>query len=78
MVFDDAEIARIFAVFFAVDAAPKHDQRRVPDLRLQRKILGLHSTVFSDAIMRTQHLSTKIITKKPENARNCEDWAKLL
>ena len=48
MVFDDAEIAMILAVFFAVDAAQKHAKRRVPDLRLQGKILGLHSTVFSD------------------------------
>jgi hypothetical protein len=37
------------AVFFAVDAAQKHDNRRVPDLRPQRKVLGLHSAVFSNA-----------------------------
>ena len=48
MVFYDAEIAMILAVFFAVDAAQKHAKRRVPGLRLQGKILGLHSTVFSD------------------------------
>ena len=47
MVFDDAEVAMIFAVFVAVDTAQKHDKRK-PDLRPQRKVLGLHSTVFSD------------------------------
>src|SRR5258708_6390575 len=46
MVFNDAEVAMILAVFVAVDAAQKHDKRRVPDLRPQGKVLGLHSPVF--------------------------------
>jgi hypothetical protein len=25
--------------------------------------------------MTTQHLSTRMIAKKPKNARNCEGWA---
>ena len=78
MVFNDGEIAMTFAVCFAVDAAQKHDKRRVPDLRLQRKILGLPSTVFSDAHNENATLKHENHHKKPENARNCEDWAKLL
>ena len=27
-------------------------------------------------MMTTQHLSTRMIAKKPKNARNCEGWAK--
>ena len=61
MVFYDAEIAMILAVFFAVDAAQKHAKRRVPGLRLQGKILGLHSTVFSDAHDENATLSTRMI-----------------
>ena len=29
-------------------------------------------------MMKTQDLNTKIITKKPESARNCESWVKRL
>jgi hypothetical protein len=38
----------ILAVFFAMDAAQKHADCRLPELRGQGKILGLHSTVFSE------------------------------
>jgi hypothetical protein len=77
MVFYDAEIAMILAVFFAVDAAQKHAKRRVPGLRLQGKILGLHSTVFSDAHDENATLKQENDRKKPKNARNCEGWARV-
>src|ERR1700722_7106438 len=77
MVFYDAEIAMILAVFFAVDAAQKHAKRRVPGLRLPGKILGLHSTVFSDAHDENATLKHENDRKKPKNARNCEGWARV-
>jgi hypothetical protein len=66
MVFNDAEVAMILAVFVAVDAAQKHDKRRVPDLRPQGKILGLHSTVFSDAHDENARLKHENHHKKAE------------
>jgi hypothetical protein len=49
LVFYNAEVAMILAVFFAMDAAQKHADCRLPELRRQRKTLGLHSTVFSES-----------------------------
>ncbi len=66
MVFYDAEVAMILAVFFAVDAAQKHDNRRVPDLRPQRKVLGLHSAVFSNANDENARLKHEDHHKKAE------------
>jgi hypothetical protein len=43
MVFDDAEVAMIFAVFVAVDTAQKHDKRK-PDLRPQKE--GTWSSLY--------------------------------
>jgi hypothetical protein len=60
-----------------VDAAQKHAKRRVPGLRLQGKILGLHSTVFSDAHDENATLKQENDRKKPKNARNCEGWARV-
>src|ERR1035441_9494321 len=37
MVFYDAEIAMIFAVFFAIVAAQKHADRRLPEVRGRRE-----------------------------------------
>jgi hypothetical protein len=37
MVFYDAEVAMIFAVFFAMDAAQKHADCRLPELQGQRE-----------------------------------------
>jgi hypothetical protein len=75
MVFDDAEVAMILAVFVALDAPQKHDKRRVPDLRPQGKVLGLHSTVFSESDHENTRLHNKNQSKKPKNVRNCESWA---
>jgi hypothetical protein len=47
LVFYNAEVAMILAVFFAMDAAQKHADSRLPELWPRRKTLGLHSTVFS-------------------------------
>src|ERR1035437_10351792 len=76
MVFYDAEVAMILAVFLAVDAAQKHDNRRVPDLRPQRKVLGHHSTVFSNANDENARLKHENHHKKLKNVRNCESWAR--
>src|SRR5208337_4742938 len=37
MVFYDAEVAMIFAVFFAMDAAQKHANDRLPEVRCRRE-----------------------------------------
>jgi hypothetical protein len=66
MVFNDAEVAMFLAVFVAVDAAQKHDKRRVPDLRPQGKVLGLHSPVFSDAHDENARLKHENHHKKAE------------
>jgi hypothetical protein len=66
MVFYDAEVAMILAVFLAVDAAQKHDKCRVPDLRPQRKVLGLHSAAFSNANAENARLKHENHHKKAE------------
>jgi len=48
MIFYNAEVAVIFTVFYAMDAAQKHADGSVPEIHGQRKTVGLHSTVFSE------------------------------
>jgi hypothetical protein len=38
----------ILAVFFAIVAAQKHADCRLPEVDVEGKVLGLHSAVFSE------------------------------
>ncbi len=50
----------------------KHDKRRVQISDPKGRYLVFTLLFFQMPIMKTQDLNTKIITKKPKNARNCE------
>jgi hypothetical protein len=49
-----------------MDAAQKHADCRLPELRRQRKTLGLHSTVFSESNAENTPLNNKNQGKKAE------------
>jgi hypothetical protein len=44
---------------------------------VEGKVLGLHSTVFSESANENTRLNNKNQGKKPKNVRNCESWASL-
>jgi hypothetical protein len=69
MVFYDAEIAMILAVFFAVDAAQKHAKRALPDPAPRENTWSSTLPSFQIPMMTTQHLSTRMIAKKTEKCR---------
>jgi hypothetical protein len=59
MVFDDAEEAMILAVIFAIVAAQKHVECRVPELRRRTEDTGSPLYRFFRAAMKTHGLTNK-------------------